>query len=56
MLDTPSDIAFEPVVAFAPVLIAPLGHTLSKLRKISLRDISRYFPEYTEELQRRLRA
>jgi DNA-binding transcriptional LysR family regulator len=42
MLDTPSDIAFEPVVAFAPVLIAPLGHRLSKLRKISLRDISRY--------------
>jgi len=42
MLDTPSDIAFEPVVAFAPVLIAPLGHTLSKLRRISLRDISRY--------------
>src|SRR5437867_11639134 len=26
MLDTPSDIAFEPVVAFAPVLIAPRGH------------------------------
>ena len=42
MLDTPSDIAFEPVVAFAPVLIAPLGHPLSKLRKISLRDISRH--------------
>ena len=26
------------------------------LRQFSLRDISRYFPEYTEELQRRLRA
>jgi hypothetical protein len=25
------------------------------LRQFSLRDISRYFPEYTEELQRRLR-
>jgi DNA-binding transcriptional LysR family regulator len=42
MLDTPSDIAFEPVVAFDPVLIAPLGHPLSKSRRISLRDISRY--------------
>src|SRR5262249_5342584 len=42
MLDTPADIAFDPVVAFDPVLIAPLGHPLSKLRKISLRNISRY--------------
>src|SRR5919197_5057700 len=42
LLDTPADIAFEPVVAFDPVLIAPLGHPLSKLKKISLRDISRY--------------
>jgi DNA-binding transcriptional LysR family regulator len=42
ILDTPSDIAFEPVVAFDPVLIAALGHPLSKLRKVSLRDISRY--------------
>src|SRR5262245_14162594 len=42
MLDTPPDILFEPVVAFDPVLVAPLGHPLSKLRKISLRQISRY--------------
>jgi len=42
ILDTPPDIAFEPVVAFDPVLIAPLGHPLSKLSKVSLRDISRY--------------
>ena len=42
MLDTPPDIAFEPVVAFDPVLIAAHGHPLSKLRKVSLRDISQY--------------
>jgi DNA-binding transcriptional LysR family regulator len=42
ILDTPPDIAFEPVVAFDPVLIAALGHPLSRLRKVSLRDISRY--------------
>jgi len=42
ILDRPADIAFEPVVAFDPVLIAALGHPLSKLRKVSLRDISRY--------------
>src|SRR5215813_490678 len=42
ILDTPPDIAFEPVVAFDPVVIAALGHPLSKLRKVSLRDISQY--------------
>jgi LysR family transcriptional regulator, cys regulon transcriptional activator len=42
ILDTPADIAFEPVVAFDPVLIAALGHPLAKLKKVSLRDISRY--------------
>lgn len=42
MLDTPADIAFEPVVAFDPVLIAALGHPLARLKKVSLRDISRY--------------
>jgi DNA-binding transcriptional LysR family regulator len=42
MLDTPPDIAFEPVAAFDPVLIAALGHPLAKLKKVSLKDISRY--------------
>jgi DNA-binding transcriptional LysR family regulator len=42
ILETPSDIAFEPVVAFDPVLIAALGHPLARLKKVSLRDISRY--------------
>jgi DNA-binding transcriptional LysR family regulator len=42
LLDTPADIAFEPVVAFDPVLIAPVGHPLSKLRRVTLRDISKH--------------
>jgi len=42
ILDTPADIAFEPVVAFDPVLIAPLGHPLAKSRKVSLREISKH--------------
>src|SRR5437763_17211546 len=33
---------FDPVVAFDPVLITALGHPLSKLKKVSLRDISKY--------------
>jgi DNA-binding transcriptional LysR family regulator len=42
MLDTPADIAFEPVASFEPMLITSLGHPLSKLRKVTLRDISGY--------------
>jgi DNA-binding transcriptional LysR family regulator len=42
ILDTPADIVFDPVVAFDPVLITPLGHPLSKLRRVSLRDMSKY--------------
>jgi len=42
ILDTPPDIAFEPIVAFDPVLIAALGHPLAKVKKVSLRDISRF--------------
>src|SRR5262245_28442148 len=42
ILDTPPDIAFEPVVSFNPVLIATLGHPLAKAKKITLREISRY--------------
>jgi DNA-binding transcriptional LysR family regulator len=42
ILDTPADIEFEPVVAFAPMLIAAMGHPLSKLGKVTLRDISKH--------------
>jgi len=42
ILDTPADIEFQPVVAFDPVLITALGHPLSNLRRVTLRDISQY--------------
>jgi len=42
LLDTPSDIEFEPVVSFDPVLIAAAGHPLSKVRSVTLRQISKY--------------
>ena len=42
ILATPSDIVFDPVVVFDPVLITSRGHPLAKLRTVSLRDISRY--------------
>jgi hypothetical protein len=40
-------------VSFAFLLEREPGTAI--LRQFSLRDISRYFPEYAEELQRRLR-
>ena len=42
LLDIPADLEFEPVVAFDPVLITAAKHPLSKLSKVTLRQISRY--------------
>jgi DNA-binding transcriptional LysR family regulator len=39
---TAPDVEFEPVVAFDPVLITAAGHPLSKLRNVTLRQISKY--------------
>jgi len=42
LLDIPADLEFEPVVAFDPVLITTSRHPLSKLSKVTLRQISKY--------------
>jgi LysR family cys regulon transcriptional activator len=42
LLDVPSDLEFEPVVAFDPVLITNAGHPLAKLRTVTLKQISKY--------------
>jgi DNA-binding transcriptional LysR family regulator len=42
LLDIPADLEFEPVVAFDPVLITTSRHPLSKLSRVTLRQISRY--------------
>lgn len=42
LLDIPADLEFEPVVAFDPVLITTSKHPLSKLPKVTLRQISKY--------------
>jgi len=42
LLDIPADLEFEPVVAFDPVLITTSNHPLSKLAKVTLRQISKY--------------
>ncbi len=40
MLEIPDDIEYEPVVTYNPVLIAPKNHPLSKIKDVTLKDIS----------------
>lgn len=42
ILDTPADIEFDPIVSFDPVLIAPLGHPLASVKRVTLGHISKY--------------
>lgn len=42
MLDVPGDLAWEPVYAFDPMLIAPLNHALAAKPDIKLQDLSPY--------------
>jgi len=40
MLEIPDDIEYEPIVTYNPVLIAPKDHPLSKIKDVTLKDIS----------------
>lgn len=40
MLEIPDDIEYDPIVTYNPVLIAPKDHPLSKLKNVTLQDIS----------------
>jgi DNA-binding transcriptional LysR family regulator len=42
MLDTPSDIAFHPLVTFEPTLICRRDHPLARRKRVTLRDIVKY--------------
>ena len=42
MLDVPADLAWEPVYAFDPMLIAPINHPLAAKSEIALSDLSPY--------------
>ncbi|MFT5505231.1 MAG: DNA-binding transcriptional LysR family regulator [Gammaproteobacteria bacterium] len=42
MLEVPDDLIYEPVVSFNPVVITPLGHPLSQMEKITIKDIGKY--------------
>jgi DNA-binding transcriptional LysR family regulator len=42
MLEVPDDIAYRPVVTYAPALITPLDHPLAGKERVTLADISPY--------------
>lgn len=42
MLDVPGDLAYQPVVSYDPMLIAPVDHPLAGLATITLADLSPY--------------
>ncbi len=42
MLEVPDDLIYDPIVTFNPVVITPLDHPLSRMEKISIKDIGKY--------------
>jgi len=42
MLEVPDDLIYEPIVTYNPVVITPLDHPLSRLDKVTIRDIGQY--------------
>lgn len=42
LLTVPDDVEYHPFVSYAPVLITPRGHPLSKLKQVTLEDIGNY--------------
>jgi len=42
MIDQPEDIEYRPKFTYPPVLITPIDHPLCKLKRLTMRDISRY--------------
>lgn len=42
MLDVPENLNYSPFVSYPPVLITPVDHPLTKLEKITIKDIGEY--------------
>jgi DNA-binding transcriptional LysR family regulator len=42
MLEVPGDLIYDPIVTYNPVVITPLNHPLSKIGKVTIRDIGKY--------------
>ncbi|MCP3690500.1 MAG: LysR family transcriptional regulator, partial [Gammaproteobacteria bacterium] len=42
MLEVPDDLTYDPIVTFNPVVITPTGHPLSRMDKVTIKDIGQY--------------
>ena len=42
MLEVPDELNYDPIVTFNPVVITPTNHPLSRLEKVSIKDIGKY--------------
>ena len=42
MLEVPDDLIYAPIVTYNPVIITPLNHPLSRMEKVTIKDIGKY--------------
>ncbi|CAA6810281.1 MAG: LysR family transcriptional regulator [uncultured Thiotrichaceae bacterium] len=42
LLTVPKDVEYHPFISFDPVLIAPIGHPITKIENVTLNDIGQY--------------
>jgi DNA-binding transcriptional LysR family regulator len=42
MLEVPDDLIYDPIVSYNPVIITPIDHPLSKVKKVTIQDIGKY--------------
>ena len=42
MLEVPDDLIYDPIVSYNPVIITPLDHPLSKMKKVTIQDIGKF--------------
>lgn len=42
MLEVPDDLIYDPIVTYNPVIITPLDHPLSRIEKVTIKDIGKY--------------
>lgn len=42
MLEVPDDLLYDPIVTYNPVIITPLNHPLSRMEKVTIKDIGKY--------------
>jgi len=42
MLEVPDDLLYDPIVTYNPVVITPLNHPLSKMDKVTIKDVGNY--------------